>query len=167
MRLLLLLTLLPVLAQAQTTTWPHNPQTGEVGMQGLLPWPDSAKTQLQRRRLVQHWYVTKLAVLLKNKPQQPSNSIEPVYGIPLPVCLRRYQAATSQGPMISVTCQAELMPTPQGLAYLFTDFNFNWWEYDAGGSAPVDMPLPAEPASLKAREIIAIARKRLAALSSW
>jgi hypothetical protein len=28
-------------------------------MQGMLPWPDSAKTELQRRRLVQHWYLTK------------------------------------------------------------------------------------------------------------
>jgi hypothetical protein len=52
-------------------------------MQGLLPWPDSAKTELQRRLLVQRWHVTKLAALLANKPQQPSKNKEPVYGIPL------------------------------------------------------------------------------------
>jgi hypothetical protein len=52
-------------AQGQASpSWPHNPKTGEVEMQGMLPWQDSAKTELQRRRLVQHWYLTKLAALL-------------------------------------------------------------------------------------------------------
>jgi hypothetical protein len=164
---LLFLTLLPVLAQAQTTTWPHNPQAGEVEMLGLLPWPDSAKTELQRRRLVQHWHVTKLAALLTPKPQQPSNSTEPTYGIPRQVCLRRYQVATSQDHVLRVTCKVALMPTPKGLAYHFTDCNFNWWEDDAGGSMSLDEPLPTGPALLKTREIIAIACKRLTALSSW
>jgi hypothetical protein len=116
---------------------------------------------------VQHWYVTKLATLLADKPQQPSSTKEPAYGWPLDVYLSRYQAATSLGHGISVTCQAALLPTPQGLEYHFTNFSFNWWEDNTGGSTSLDTPLPAEPASVKAREILALARKRLAALSNW
>jgi hypothetical protein len=62
-------------------------------MQGMLPWPDSAKTELQRRRLVQHWYLTKLAALLAHNPPQLSSTKEPSYGAPLGVCLSRYEAA--------------------------------------------------------------------------
>ena len=164
MKRLLLLLLFPILSQAQTTTWPHNPRTGEIELQGTLPWPDSAKTELQRHRLIQHWYLTKLAALLAHKPPQTISPTAPADGIPLAVCLRRYQAATS---LLSVTCQAALSPTPQGLAYQFTDFSFNWWDDDAGGSTSLDTLVLTGPAAVKAREIIAIARKRLAVLSSW
>jgi hypothetical protein len=156
--------------QAQVSpAWPHNPKTGEVEMQGMLPWPDSAKTELQRRRLVQHWYVTKLATLLADKHQQPSRQKEPAYGVPLGVHLSRYQADPPLAHMISVTCQVDLMPTPKGLEYQFTDFWFNWWDDDAGSSAPLNGLVfkESEPIAVKAREIIATARKRLAALSSW
>jgi hypothetical protein len=156
--------------QAQVSpAWPHNPKTGEVEMQGMLPWPDSAKTELQRRRVVQHWYLTKLAALLENKHQQPSSTKEPSYGVPLWVYLSRYQADPPLAHLISVTCQVDLMPTPKGLEYQFTDFWFNWWDDDAGSSAPLDGLVfkELEPVAVKAREIIATARKRLDALSSW
>jgi hypothetical protein len=136
-------------------------------MQGMLPWPDSAKTELQRHRLVEHWYLTKLAALLANKPQQPSSTKEPSYGVPLGIYLSRYQADTPLAHAISVTCQAELMPTPKGLEYQFTDFSFNWWEDDAGGSDSVDTLVLTDPIAVKGREILATARKRLSALSSW
>jgi hypothetical protein len=157
-------------AQAQEgPAWPHNPKTGEIEMQGMLPWPDSAKTELQRRRLVQHWYVTKLAVLLVDKHRQSSSKNEPAYGVPLGVHLSRYQADPPLAHLISVTCQVDLMPTPKGLEYQFTDFWFNWWDDDAGSSAPLDGLVfkELEPVAVKAREIIATARKRLDALSSW
>jgi hypothetical protein len=157
-------------AQAQEGfAWPHNPKTGEVEMQGMLPWPDSAKTELQRRRLVQHWYATKLAALLTNKPLQPSSTKEPYYGVPLGVRLSRYQADPPLAHLISVVCQAEFMPTPKGLEYQFTDFNFTWWEDDTGSSDSLDRLVfkDQEPIAVKGREIIATARKRLAALGSW
>lgn len=47
--LLCLLTILSAHAQA----WPHNPKTGKVEFHGALPWPASAKTEAQRRALVQ------------------------------------------------------------------------------------------------------------------
>jgi hypothetical protein len=169
MRLLLLLTLLPVLTHAQTPAWPHNPKTGEVELQGMLPWPDSATTELQRRRLVQHWYATKLAALLADKLPQPSSIKEPSYGVPLWVHLSHYQAAPPLAHAISVVCQIELMPTPKGLEYQFTDFNFTWGEDDVSGSNSLDGLVfkDKEPIAVTGREIIATARKRLAALSSW
>jgi hypothetical protein len=169
-RLLLFLALFPCFLQAQTqaaTTWPHNPETGEIEMRGLLPWPDSSKTELQRRHLVQHWHTTKLIKLLEDKPLQPSKKQEPSYGVPLAICLSRYQAATPLNHVISVVCQVKLLPTPSGLAYQFTGFTFNWWEDDAGGSTWLDQLILTGPESVKAKEIIATARKRLAVLSSW
>jgi hypothetical protein len=163
---LLLLSRLGAQGQANPS-WPHNPKTGEVEMQGMLPWPDSAKTELQRRRLVEHWYLTKLATLLADKPQQPSSAKEPSYGVPLGVYLSHYQADAPLNHAISVVCQAELMPTPKGLEYQFTDFNFTWWEDDAGGYFPLDGLVLREPIAVKSREIIATARKRLTALRSW
>jgi hypothetical protein len=165
---LLLLSGLSVQAQA-SPAWPHNPKTGEVEMQGMLPWPDSAKTEFQRRHLVQHWYLTKLAALLAHKPQQPSSTKEPSYGVPLWVYLSRYQADTPLAHGIGVACQAELMPTPKGLKYHFSDFNFMWWDYDTGSSDPLDTLVltDTDPIAVKGREILATARKRLAALSSW
>jgi hypothetical protein len=136
-------------------------------MQGMLPWPDSAKTELQRRRLVQRWYLNKLVALLANKPQQPSSTQEPAYGVPLGVYLSRYQASAPLAHAISVTCQAELMPTPKGLEYHFADFSFNWWEDDTDGSDSLDTLVLTDPIAVKGREIIATARKRLAALGSW
>jgi hypothetical protein len=166
---LLLLSGLSVQAQA-SPAWPHNPKTGEVEMQGMLPWPDSAKTELQRRRLVQHWCLTKLAALLAHKPQQLSITKEPSYGgVPLWVYLSRYQADPPLAHGIGVACQAELMPTPKGLGYHFSDFNFMWWDYDVSSSDSLDRIVfkDKEPIAVKGREILATARKRLAALSSW
>jgi hypothetical protein len=61
------------------------------------------------------------------------------------------------------------MPTPKGLEYQFTDFNFTWWEDDTGSSDSLDRLVfkDQEPIAVKGREIIATARKRLAALGSW
>lgn len=169
MRRLLLLILFPMLTHAQTTTWPHNPQTGEVELQGMLPWPDSATTELQRRRLVQHWYLNKVAALLADKPPQPSRTKEPAYGVPLGVYLSRYQADAPFTHLLSVVCQVTLLPTPKGLAYQFTAFHFTWWEDDVGGADSLDRLVfkDNEPVAVKGREILATARKRLAALSSW
>jgi hypothetical protein len=65
--------------------------------------------------------------------------------------------------------QAELMLTLKGLAYQFTDFSFNWWEDDARSSDSLDRLVitATDPIAVKGWEIIATARKRLAALSSW
>jgi hypothetical protein len=61
------------------------------------------------------------------------------------------------------------MLTPKGLEYHFSDFNFMWWDYDASSSDSLDRIVfkDKEPIAVKGREILATARKRLAALSSW
>jgi hypothetical protein len=89
--------------------------------------------------------------------------------VPLWVYLSRYQADPPLAHGIGVACQAELMPTPKGLEYHFSDFNFMWWNYDVSSSDSLDRLVltDTDPIAVKGREILATTCKRLAALSSW
>jgi hypothetical protein len=50
--LLAVLLYLLTLTSAHAQAWPRNPTTGKVEFKGTLPWPASAKTEAQRRALV-------------------------------------------------------------------------------------------------------------------
>ncbi|MGI4862603.1 MAG: hypothetical protein ACRYFZ_01680 [Janthinobacterium lividum] len=163
----LLFTLLSFTSHAQST-WPRNPRTGEVELQGSLPWPRDAKTDSQQQALVRRWYLAKLTDLSpaevdrKAAPDKTS-SILTYARLPKVAVLR--QGKGSNEYILGYTMR--LTGSPIGLAYTVNDFYFNKVsEVESYDPTPLEELLPK--ATPKEQAALAALRKRLAvALAGW
>ena len=126
--LLLFFLLISSVGRAQSI-WPHNQKTGYIEFKGTLPWPAQTKTPIQREKLVEHWYQTKL---------QDSIQVTPASQRALSYLLRTYGSVKAKGHLkhqqpprfYQLNYSLKLVPTSNGLVYRLWDFSYGAAEDD-------------------------------------
>ena len=131
--LLVWCTLLAARAHAQAA-WPVNPKSKEIEWAGYLPWPSEARTPPQRQALARRWYRTKLApVPAPNAGAQNRPEPRTYGGVP-----RRLHLPFVHGDLrLQLNCDVALSASPAGLRYVLSNFDYSWWQDDAGGLFPL------------------------------
>lgn len=161
---LLFSTLLSLSIAAHAQQWPRNAKTGKIEFRGILPWPDSVKTEAQRRALVRRWYATKLSGLTRAEAVQASEGKAKFTYDGLPQTVR-YTYKERADKVFFLFSEAQLTATATGLAYQLTSFELGWFEEDVGDGAE---PLEGQLKQVHIRPALIVIRKRLGiVLANW
>lgn len=167
---LALLLLLGLTTHAQAL-WPRNSRTSKVEYIGTIPWPDTVRTDRQRKILVRRWYLAKLTDLTATEltawKSKPSTSL--TYA-DLPG-RSYYSVNSSEGQCFRLRWCIKLSASPTALVYQLIEFEYNWFDDDVSGSGPLEFllsPDVLQKSSGEGRQMLRFMQQRLTtAISRW
>jgi hypothetical protein len=143
--------------------WPRNPLSHTIELSGTLPWPAQAHTARQRRALIQHWYWTKLTVERTEKGGSSSSQEPTTYGgVP---ALGYFDQRPSAAQLWRLLFQLRLTPTPRGLAYRLSNFEYAHGDEDVSRGGTLEELLRRPPSQQP--DLAAFHTRLLAALATW
>jgi hypothetical protein len=143
--------------------WPRNATFHSVELSGILPWPTQARTALQRRALVRHWYWTKLTDEKAAEESAMSSQEATTYsGVP---AVGYFDQRPHSDEVWRLLYRLRLTPTTTGLSYCLSNFEYAYGVEDTSGGGTLEELLMRPPAE---QPELAIFHKRLlAALATW
>lgn len=151
--------------------WPRNTKN-KIEFRGLLPWPASSKTDIQRQALVRKWYLMKLtdsspAEVAEQAATNQTNGLLTYAKLPKVAGF----AVGETGNKILLLYSVTLIPSAAGVAYQINNFSVSALPATdevelEDGSAPLESRLSTPDKTEQAA--LAIMRKRLAAaVAGW